>query len=107
VEIHNPDLHLATLNEKGKLEIELTDQRGRGACRGMGGRGARAGPPMRRTIPTKRRAAATRSTSSPAPKPFPYPLRAVGGIASSTSSVLAKTTFAASMCASPSTSSPS
>ena len=30
VEIHNPDLHLATLNEKGKLEIELTVERGRG-----------------------------------------------------------------------------
>ena len=68
---------------------------------------ARSRPPMRRTIPTKRRAAATRSTSSPAPKPFPYPLRAVGGIASSTSSVLAKTTSAASMCAFPSMSSPS
>lgn len=30
VEIHNPDLHIATLNEKGKLEIELTVERGRG-----------------------------------------------------------------------------
>lgn len=30
VEIHNPDLYLATLNEKGKLEIELTVERGRG-----------------------------------------------------------------------------
>lgn len=30
VEIHNPDLHLATLNDKGKLEIELTVERGRG-----------------------------------------------------------------------------
>ncbi|GAA2243212.1 DNA-directed RNA polymerase subunit alpha [Rarobacter faecitabidus] len=30
VEIHNPDLHLATLNEKGKIEIELTVERGRG-----------------------------------------------------------------------------
>jgi DNA-directed RNA polymerase subunit alpha len=30
VEIHNPDLHLATLNGKGKLEIELTVERGRG-----------------------------------------------------------------------------
>ena len=30
VEIHNPDLRLATLNEKGKLEIELTVERGRG-----------------------------------------------------------------------------
>lgn len=30
VEIHNPELHLATLNEKGKLEIELTVERGRG-----------------------------------------------------------------------------
>lgn len=30
VEIHNPDLHLATLNEHGKFEIELTVERGRG-----------------------------------------------------------------------------
>ncbi|MDO5729806.1 MAG: DNA-directed RNA polymerase subunit alpha [Actinomycetaceae bacterium] len=30
VEIHNPDLRLATLSEKGKMEIELTVERGRG-----------------------------------------------------------------------------
>ncbi|HEX3901127.1 MAG TPA: DNA-directed RNA polymerase subunit alpha, partial [Mycobacteriales bacterium] len=30
VEIHNPDLHIATLNSKGKLEIEFTVERGRG-----------------------------------------------------------------------------
>ncbi|MDO5701447.1 MAG: DNA-directed RNA polymerase subunit alpha [Bowdeniella nasicola] len=30
VEVHNPDLHIATINEKGKLEIELTVERGRG-----------------------------------------------------------------------------
>jgi len=30
VEVHNPDLHLATLNDTGKLEIELTVERGRG-----------------------------------------------------------------------------
>jgi len=30
VEVHNPDLHLATLNAKGKLEMELTVERGRG-----------------------------------------------------------------------------
>jgi DNA-directed RNA polymerase subunit alpha len=30
VEVHNPELHLATLNDKGKLEIELTVERGRG-----------------------------------------------------------------------------
>jgi len=30
VEVHNPDLELATLNKKGKLEIELTVERGRG-----------------------------------------------------------------------------
>ena len=30
VQIHNPDLHIATLNEKGKLEVELTVERGRG-----------------------------------------------------------------------------
>ena len=30
VEVHNPDLHIATINNKGKLEIELTVERGRG-----------------------------------------------------------------------------
>ncbi|KHE75401.1 DNA-directed RNA polymerase subunit alpha [Kocuria marina] len=30
VEVHNPDLHIATLNSKGQLEIELTIERGRG-----------------------------------------------------------------------------
>src|SRR5512134_2686056 len=30
VEVHNPDLHIATVNAKGKLEMELTVERGRG-----------------------------------------------------------------------------
>lgn len=30
VEVHNPELHIATLNGKGKLQIELTVERGRG-----------------------------------------------------------------------------
>ncbi len=30
VEIHNPELRIATLNERGKLEVELTVERGRG-----------------------------------------------------------------------------
>ena len=30
VEVHNPSLHIATLNGKGKLEIELIGERGRG-----------------------------------------------------------------------------
>src|SRR6516162_10180658 len=30
VEVHNPELHIATLNAKGKLEMELTVERGRG-----------------------------------------------------------------------------
>ena len=30
VEIHNPDLHIATLNDKGKIEIDLTVERSRG-----------------------------------------------------------------------------
>ena len=30
VEVHNPDLRLATLNEQGKLEMELVVERGRG-----------------------------------------------------------------------------
>jgi DNA-directed RNA polymerase subunit alpha len=30
VEVHNPDLHIATLNANGKIEIELVVERGRG-----------------------------------------------------------------------------
>ena len=30
VEIHNPDLHIATLNDKARFELELTIERGRG-----------------------------------------------------------------------------
>jgi len=30
VEVHNPETHIATLNGKGKLEMELTVERGRG-----------------------------------------------------------------------------
>src|SRR6476619_1292382 len=30
VEVHNADLHIATLNGKGKIEMELTVERGRG-----------------------------------------------------------------------------
>src|ERR1700733_11664322 len=30
VEVHNPGMHIATLNSKGKLEMELTVERGRG-----------------------------------------------------------------------------
>lgn len=30
VEIHNPDLHIASLNEQGKLDMELVVERGRG-----------------------------------------------------------------------------
>jgi DNA-directed RNA polymerase subunit alpha len=33
VEVHNPELVLATLNDKGKLEMELTVERGRGYVR--------------------------------------------------------------------------
>jgi DNA-directed RNA polymerase subunit alpha len=30
IEVHNPDLHIATINDSGRLEIELTVERGRG-----------------------------------------------------------------------------
>lgn len=30
VTIHNPDLHIATLSDKGKLDMELVVERGRG-----------------------------------------------------------------------------
>ena len=30
VEVHNPDLHIASLNDEGQLDIELTIERGRG-----------------------------------------------------------------------------
>ena len=36
VEVYNPDLHIATLNAKGKLEIELVVERGRGYVSAVG-----------------------------------------------------------------------
>jgi len=30
VTVHNPEMHIATLNDKGKLEVELVVERGRG-----------------------------------------------------------------------------
>ena len=39
VEVHNPDLHIATLNGKGKLEMELTVERGRGYVSAVQNRG--------------------------------------------------------------------
>ncbi len=36
VEVHNPELKIATLNGKGKLEIELTVERGRGYVQANG-----------------------------------------------------------------------
>ncbi|MDD7384471.1 MAG: DNA-directed RNA polymerase subunit alpha [Actinomycetaceae bacterium] len=39
VEIHNPDLHIATLNESGKVEIDLTVERGRGYVSAQQNRG--------------------------------------------------------------------
>ena len=52
VEFHNPDLHIATLNSKGKFELELTIERGRGSFRQL------------RTSPATPRSAASRSTRS-------------------------------------------
>ena len=40
VEVHNPDLHIATLNGKGRLEIELTVERGRGYVSAVQNKGA-------------------------------------------------------------------
>ena len=40
VEIHNPDLHIATLNEKGKIEVDLTVERGRGYVSALQNKGA-------------------------------------------------------------------
>jgi DNA-directed RNA polymerase subunit alpha len=42
LEVHNPSLHLATLNEKGKLEMELTVERGRGYVSATGNKNAGA-----------------------------------------------------------------
>ena len=53
VEVHNPDLHIATLNGKGKLEMELTVERGRGYVSAVAEQAGRA-----------RRSAASRSTRS-------------------------------------------
>jgi DNA-directed RNA polymerase subunit alpha len=35
VEIHNPDLHIATLNDDGRIEMELVVERGRGYVSGV------------------------------------------------------------------------
>jgi hypothetical protein len=43
VEVHNPDLHIATLNGKGKLEMELTVERGRGYVSAVQNKQAGAG----------------------------------------------------------------
>jgi DNA-directed RNA polymerase subunit alpha len=48
VEIVNPELHIATVNEKGRLELELTVERGRGYVSAE--RNKRAGQPIG-TIP--------------------------------------------------------
>ena len=56
VEVHNPDLDLATLNGKGKLEMELTVERGRGYVSAVQNKQA-----------TARRSAASRSTRSTRP----------------------------------------
>src|SRR5689334_18409695 len=40
VEVHNPDLHIATLNGKGKVEMELTVERGRGYVSSVQNKGA-------------------------------------------------------------------
>jgi DNA-directed RNA polymerase subunit alpha len=39
VEVHNPQLHIATLNDKAKLEMELTVERGRGYVSAVQNRG--------------------------------------------------------------------
>jgi DNA-directed RNA polymerase subunit alpha len=43
VEVHNPGMHIATLNSKGKLEMELTVERGRGYVSAAQKQAARAG----------------------------------------------------------------
>jgi len=40
VEVHNPELQLATLNDKGKLELELVVERGRGYVSAVQNKGA-------------------------------------------------------------------
>ena len=52
VTVHNPEMHIATLNDKGKLEIELVVERGRGTFRRC------------RTRPPAPRSAVFRSTPS-------------------------------------------
>lgn len=42
VEVHNPDLHIATVNGSGKVEIELTVERGRGYVSAMQNKSADA-----------------------------------------------------------------
>src|SRR6202007_418739 len=40
VEVHNPELHLATLNDSGKLEMELVVERGGGYVSAVQNKGA-------------------------------------------------------------------
>ena len=41
VTVHNPDMHIATLNDKGKLEVELVVERGRGYVPAVQNKGLR------------------------------------------------------------------
>ena len=43
VQIHNPDLHIASLNEQARLEMELVVERGRGYVPAMPNSGGEAG----------------------------------------------------------------
>jgi DNA-directed RNA polymerase subunit alpha len=52
VEIHNPELHIATLNSKGRLEIELVVERGRGYVSAVQNKGVDA--EIRSTPSTRR-----------------------------------------------------
>ena len=55
VEVHNPDLHIATLNDKGKLEMELVVERGRGYVSAAQNKaGARRSAASRSTRSTRR-----------------------------------------------------
>ncbi len=55
VTVHNPDMHIATLNDKGKLEVELVVERGRGYVPAVQNKASGARSAVSRSIPSTRR----------------------------------------------------
>ena len=65
VEVHNPDLHIATLNGKGRLDMELTVERGRGYVSATQNKPATRRSAGSRSTRSTRRCCASRTRSRP------------------------------------------